>query len=137
MVKKNILSSFLQNKRNLIIGSVIVIAVLLTFLLKPYLQKREVLGIVEVTLEAWKQNNLSKVVANWDNREVDHIPPIFGLTAYEIKDFYFFKQKGKKFIDVTAQLEFSSIENFPSGRNWVFHLKKGGFGWQILKLTIQ
>jgi len=119
-----------MNKQYFVIGLVFVVLLILSITIKPNLRQRDVTRIVETVLTHWENGDIPMAMSYWE-RAVDS-PPVFGLTAYEINDGKVIKKNGIFSAQVTATLDFSPNNTFPSGKKWIFDLNKTRYGWKII-----
>jgi len=118
----------MKNKNSLIIGAVIFV-VFVSFVVKPYLMKRTALNVVKKVLVHWKKGELTESFAFWLNQE--QAPPVYSLMNYEIEDKKYDKKDGEFFGHIFVVLDFASNNVLPSGKTWIFEVKKTSLGWKI------
>lgn len=118
-----------MNKRNIVIGILIIALSSLNFVFKPYLRRRDALRIVETVLTYWKNGDLTLAMPYWE-KEINS-PPVYGLITYEITGGKISKKDGIHSAEVTANLEFPLDNPSHSGKKWIFELNKTRYGWKI------
>jgi len=115
--------------KNIIIVLSIFALLALNFIVTPYLRLRDAQSVVETVLTHWKNNNLTLAMPFWE-KEIDS-PPVYDLMAYEIGNGTINKVDGAYTADFTATLDFPQGNLFPSGKQWIFKLKKSRYGWKV------
>ena len=72
-----------MKKQHIIISLVIFIFLLLNFVFKPYLQRREASRIIETVLQLWQKGDLPSTFDYWEKAQ--KAPPVYELTSFHIQ----------------------------------------------------
>lgn len=102
--------------------------------IRSCLRQKDAVKTVRAVLTDWKNGNLILAMSYWTD-ETDS-PPVYGLTGFEIGDLEINKTGGMYTALVTATLEFTPDNPMPSGKSWVFTLKKTRYGWKIFDFRL-
>lgn len=97
---------------------------------KKDMQEKEVKQFVIQILEHWKAGDPTTSMKKWEDPSL--YPPIEQVVSYDIKRVIFLKDRLEgtqaKFL---VQLDFVPGAFLPTGKKWIFELKKKSFSWKV------
>ena len=99
----------------------------------PSLKKKKILNIVQSILTDWKNGDLAGPMSLW--KDANEYPPVNNLMAFQIKEKIFYKENFHPCAKFTVTLDFSQ-DHFPTGKEWIFELKKTALGWRVTDFYI-
>ena len=123
-----------MNKKNIIIGFLIVCVFFLHFSGRSYFRRRNAVKVVQAVLTYWENNDLTMAIPYWE-KELDS-PPVYDLISYEIGKKEFDKKNNMYHAQIAATLYFPPDNLFPSQKEWCFELNKTRYGWKIISFRL-
>ena len=117
-------------KKNLPIIILIIAVLVIIFVGKPHVRRRNALNVVRSVLAYWQKGDLPSAMAYWE-KEQDS-PPVSSLLNYEITEKEFSRERNIYIARISAVLNFPEGSQFPSKREWIFELNKTRRGWKIV-----
>ena len=117
--------------KKILLFSFLFFFILITYGLKPYIEKRSIKRVAIQSLSYWKTGDMSKIYPLWF--EPKNIPPIYSLKKFIILET-FFSKNNKKHFHIILTLDFPENNITESGKEWEMILVKKGYEWLILSL---
>lgn len=121
----------MERNLKITIASILGLMVFINFIFIPFLHHREVTRIIDSVLHYWQGPEFSKAYEHWE--EYQKSPPIYDLQDYKIVKRAFGKADGVRTATFYIILNFPVNNPTPSGKTWVFELKKTRLGWKIVE----
>jgi len=119
-----------MKKKEIIISLLIIIVLIVNFGIRPYLIKRQALITTKKILKLWMANDIMGAKIFW--KEEKDLPPFYNITSYKILNYQYYKENSDIFARISFSLTFAPNNIYPSGKEWVFILKKFIGTWKVV-----
>jgi hypothetical protein len=102
---------------------------------KSYFRRNDALKAVRAVLSYWEEDDPIPAMSYWEQETAS--PPIYDLLTYDINKKEFDKENGFYRARIYVTLYFPAGNRSPSGKEWLFALKKTPYGWKIVDFQLQ